>query len=562
MIKNAAGLVVLGAALVACGGGGDGPGPAAPVASNPGTGTPSGSSGTTTPTTPTPPPPPPPEVKVLSGAIARYAAQNTGVDFAVQIKPNNFTPTGTLVVNASDPSNVIGTQVGVTTNTDGSYTLALSSKANAAAGHYAGNVTLKLCADQDCATPQAVPSVTVPYDLTVLASTTAWPGDHLTALAAWTDAPEWSTFQGNAAHTAYVPVTINPDQMQLRWKSAAINSNTSSSYYGYDNSATLTVANGVFYGAGSNMLKARKEYDGSVVWSYDFSGLSSPMVYPPAVANGTVYMAAGQSPIYLFAFDAATGAVRFKAPLAYPWNATQAPTPVDDAIYANSGYNALYAFKPTGELLFNKSLTYSSSSTGSPAVDANSVYVYDGALHILDRKTGMITSEIRNGTAPTYYGYGQSGAPVLGANGSVFVADFGSAQQNSSTSGNQLLKFNATKGYIDWRVAGNYPLTPAYANGVVYASNYSPYRVEARAEADGALLWSWTPNQAGETLWNAEPIITKNLLFVSTNLATYAIDISTHKAVWSYPAAGRLALSRSGILYIQNVEAVVAVNLK
>jgi hypothetical protein len=32
--------------------------------------------------------------------------------------------------------------------------------------------------------------------------------------------------------------------------------------------------------------------------------------------------------------------------------------------------------------------------------------------------------------------------------------------------------------------------------------------------------------------------------------------------VWSYPAAGRLALSRSGILYIQNTDAVVAVNLK
>jgi hypothetical protein len=32
--------------------------------------------------------------------------------------------------------------------------------------------------------------------------------------------------------------------------------------------------------------------------------------------------------------------------------------------------------------------------------------------------------------------------------------------------------------------------------------------------------------------------------------------------VWSYPMGGRLALSRSGILYIQNVEALVALNVK
>jgi outer membrane protein assembly factor BamB len=153
-------------------------------------------------------------------------------------------------------------------------------------------------------------------------------------------------------------------------------------------------------------------------------------------------------------------------------------------------------------------------------------------------------------------------APVLGAGGNVFVADYSTAYLNNGTMGNQLMKFNTAKGYIDWRIAGNYPLTPAYANGVVYAPNTNPYRVEARAEGDGAMLWSWVPGQANETAWKGEPIITANLLFVSSNLATYAIDLNTHKAVWSYPAAGRLALSRSGILYIQNTDAVVAVNLK
>ncbi|MBW8900631.1 MAG: hypothetical protein JF619_21490, partial [Massilia sp.] len=56
--------------------------------------------------------------------------------------------------------------------------------------------------------------------------------------------------------------------------------------------------------------------------------------------------------------------------------------------------------------------------------------------------------------------------------------------------------------------------------------------------------------------------VTKNLLFVSTNVATYAIDLRTHKAVWSYPAGGKLALTRSGVLYIQNADALVAFNVK
>jgi outer membrane protein assembly factor BamB len=154
------------------------------------------------------------------------------------------------------------------------------------------------------------------------------------------------------------------------------------------------------------------------------------------------------------------------------------------------------------------------------------------------------------------------GAPVLGAPGSLFVARYGNASTYGGTNGNELLRFNIAKSYVDWRIPGNYSLTPAYASGVVYAPNTNPYRVEARGETDGALQWSWTPPQAAEVSWVAEPLVTKNLLFVSTNVATYAIDLRSHKTVWSYPAAGKLALTRSGILYIQNADALVAFNVK
>ena len=49
---------------------------------------------------------------------------------------------------------------------------------------------------------------------------------------------------------------------------------------------------------------------------------------------------------------------------------------------------------------------------------------------------------------------------------------------------------------------------------------------------------------------------------VSTNLATYGIDRTTHQLVFSYPFAGRLALSKNGILYIQGTGPIVAINVK
>jgi hypothetical protein len=52
------------------------------------------------------------------------------------------------------------------------------------------------------------------------------------------------------------------------------------------------------------------------------------------------------------------------------------------------------------------------------------------------------------------------------------------------------------------------------------------------------------------------------MVFVSTNLATYGIDVNTHKTVWSYPQVGRLALSKIGILDIQGTNVLLALNLK
>jgi hypothetical protein len=105
---------------------------------------------------------------------------------------------------------------------------------------------------------------------------------------------------------------------------------------------------------------------------------------------------------------------------------------------------------------------------------------------------------------------------------------------------------------------------------VLYAVNSSPYRLEARSESDGTLLWSWAPQPLqSQTRFVGDVLATSNLGFVSTDTTTYAISQSTHQSGWSSPIPGRLALSANGVLYVVAVDAagdtngtVLAVNVK
>jgi outer membrane protein assembly factor BamB len=496
---------------------------------------------------------------VQSGAIARVIAKDTGIQIDVTAQAANFTPAGTLFASASDSAGLVQAPVTVTANGAGSYTFTLTTLASQPASRYTGNVTIKLCSDAPCTVAQAVPSITVPYDVTVQSNLSAWPGDKLTALSAWSGVADWATFQGNNAHTGYVPIEVNADKMVLRWKRGAIN-DSNSSYNAII--SPLVTSNGRFFASGNKKLTAYQENDGSALWSYDTSGLRWPSVNPPAVGDGVVYMAGGQQEsTYMMAFDAADGSLRMKSAMTSQWENYLSPIVQNGAVYTNSGsYGGIYGFATTGEQLFFSSL--SQTAGWSPAGDARAIYAYTGdALTLFEPKTGTVLSSIKD-TGFSNYVYQVGGSAVIGANGGVYAAAYANGYLNGGNIGNALTRFDTLKGFVDWRVPGVYRVTPAYADGVLYAPNANPYRIEARAEATGALLWSWIPPLSGETSFFASPVVTKNLLITSTNLNTYAIDLKSHKVVWSYPAPGYLAISQNGILYIQSTDGLVAVNLK
>jgi PQQ-like domain len=481
----------------------------------------------------------------------------TPVTMAVTVVPVAFTFTGTLHAKAVDPTGLFTADVLVAPAATGA-TLTLTTSTSVQTGHYAGDVTISLCSDAACAVAQPVPSVTVPFQVDVLFG--GWPGDHLTALDPWPAVPDWTMFQGGAAHTGYVPVTLDPNQFSPRWRLPAAVIASSQ----YANISGVTTAGGLLYVGGGYLLSARNESDGNLVWSHDFSTLAYPSVNPPAVANGVVYVMAGQQDsAALYGLNAADGSAVFASPTSSQWEHYLAPTIGAKGIYTNSGYGGgLYAFDPTGKQLFFD--TQAQTSVWTPAVDATGVYTYAGGLlQVADPQTGVVVASI---TDPSFTNgvYEIGGAPVLGASGAVFVANYANAQI-AGPNGNSLIKFDVPGNAIAWQIPGNYASTPAYAKGVLYAANDNPLRLEARAEADGSLLWSWAPPTGNDASFRSEVLVTDNLVFVSTTWSVYAIDITSHLTVWSYPSyplGTRLAISASGILYLNGPDFLSAINLK
>jgi len=75
-------------------------------------------------------------------------------------------------------------------------------------------------------------------------------------------------------------------------------------------------------------------------------------------------------------------------------------------------------------------------------------------------------------------------------------------------------------------------------------------------------VWTWIPQRLGDTKFTSEPLITNNMLFISTETTAYGVELSTKRLVWSWPKPGRFALSANGVLYISDASNLTAINVK
>ena len=348
-------------------------------------------------------------------------------------------------------------------------------------------------------------------------------------LADWSGAVEWTTYQGNARHTGYNPVAMDPNVFQELWSksvsTAALNPVTAGD-------GRVFVSTNAYFGVQD--AKALDARTGTEVWTRNFGSIHS--VHPPAYANGTVYLqTAGHGDSFLWALDAGSGSVRFKSAYLNQWSRYFAPTIVGSSVYVAGGYyGGMYAFNTDGTQRWFASLNQYDQFT--PAVGDGFVYAYTGnyspKLTVADTATGAVVYEIAD-PGFVWDGWSMNTAPTLGASNVL------------ATNGGRLISFNLLSRTIGYALAGSFRGQPTVANGVVYVANGA--QVEARNESGGSLVWSWVP-PTGQPV--GPMIATKNLLLVSTATNTYAVDLASRTHVWSYPAGGHLALSAQGILFI------------
>lgn len=436
-------------------------------------------------------------------------------------------------------------QGAIDTSIAGQYKVTLATLPDPAGGKKISQFSFQLCEDAACARPHANTLQTLPLSVTVTLA-------------------DWGTAQRDGAHRGYVPLDLDPAAFQQAWswwppQSARFN--------------PVATGGGKVFVTSSNyaadMVYALDEQTSAVQWSY-----ANPDFEPqtPAYANGTLYTRAAEvlgnlGNYSIWAFDAATGAIQRRIPLTYSGYGL---APVVDAatIYVDAGYfsDGIGAYAVAdGTRRWQVSDGYASYST--PALDQARLYTYNGAaLQVYRRTDGALLATVADPYAVERSNSREVHAtPILGSNGNVLTlsgtqytgyccanADGGSSRP--------IVNFAvaAASGTVLWKTDDTYLTHPALHAGVLYAGTGSIYngavtgytaRFDAISEATGKVLWSWSPPAPDMSFYH-NVVVTKNLAFVSTDQKVYAIDLTTHKAVWQAPYPGSLAIGAGGVLVI------------
>ncbi len=395
---------------------------------------------------------------------------------------------------------------------------------------------------------------------------TWWLTTALVCLVGWMASAadvSWPMFQGNAAHTGYVPVSLAPTNFVLRWQKT-IDAGVALNPVTEGDGKVFVTEYGYFGKVGLHVLS---QTNGDELWSVDYSGVFS--LNPPSYGYGDVYIENGNG-IYtsaagLTAYEADTGTAIFRSPISAQWERYLAPTLYGGNVYVDGGgYGGMYSFNATNGA--QNWFGYVAQYDGwTPAVDTNYCYVFTGSgdtvpilgeFRILDRFTGQTVHLVIDQNFQ-WNGYTMNSAVVLGTNHDAFaINEPGSVYPNYSGSG-RLLMFDlrsdgTNQPHIGWVLQDHFTGQPTLANGVLYVNDGGS--MVAFDEVAGARLWAWGPSPLGSVTGTI--IATDNLLFVGTGAATYAIDLVSHRAIWTYPAAGDLAFG-DGVLYVAGANGIL-----
>lgn len=359
----------------------------------------------------------------------------------------------------------------------------------------------------------------------------------------------WTQHQGDAAHTGYVGVNVDPARIQQIWSVTTSQLGQSAFVPGAvtDSSRTYVTgrtSDGLYHVHALNLATGARQ------WVQSFAPYSYPGLSQPCVGNNKVYVhqwghsgISGGNPAqypYLMGMDAQTGAKQFATSHAGQWSSGGRPTVAGDQVFCAGGYyGGLDAYNAiTGERVW--SIGVAQTYGWIPAADQNLVYTYlNSTLQAYRRTDGGLAFSISNGSN------GLSSTVTLGQDGEAIVC----------TSGN-LTSFDLQTRSRRWSVSGNFNGSFAVADGIVFASN--GIELDLYDALTGAKIGYWFAPPG--RYMNNNLLVTRNLIFAQTDQATYALDRLTLQPVWSAAVTGTMSLG-DGLLLVNNNNAITAFDL-
>lgn len=487
--------------------------------------------------------------------LSLYAGESQQVDVGVQVM-HDFP--GVVNVRVKDDAGVIRTPVDIRSFSKYFYTATLHVSEALPAGVYDGMVQISLCKDDPavCAQPYQGSPWRLPYHIELKNFGTA-----LTQLAPVAAMADWGMYQGGVAHTGYAPLTIDAARITPRFSMVAPDA---AKFIQPSHSAVQSV-NGVAYFTRNASLYAVSEQTGAVLWKNVLS--NSPYgVGDPSVYQGVVFVPVSdgsQNGVQLF--NAVSGALIRIVP-ATDASLFISPTVDATSLYIRANGGALNVFDYTsGAFQFQQSNKYSSMwmAPYAAALDQNYVYFYNaGTIFQLDKRSGVLNASMRTFRDQYNDSYANNiGSVVLHSDQQALMTEeilYGDGDGTGT-----LFNFDFAAKRMAWSVPGTFHGNPVVNGGKLYIANNTA--VVAMRLQDGGSEWTW-PIPAEEvkdgkaSAYNL--IVTDNTLFASFSGHVYAIDLASHKTIWSFPRGGQITMSRNGILYVAGASALYAFNLK
>jgi outer membrane protein assembly factor BamB len=253
------------------------------------------------------------------------------------------------------------------------------------------------------------------------------------------------------------------------------------------------------------------------------SGCGSSTVPSPAAAARSAAPPAASPP------SASPGAIA---------SPSKAPVAVTDwhGFRGDAGHTGNAATGPVGRPVVNWQFHAKAAVPHAIAIIGDDVMVAsdDGTVYALDRLTGKERWSVKAGT-PTLIG-------PWAADDRLYFRDGTGA----------VLALDASTGQTLWTSAATYDgsTEPVADHGTVYVST-SDARIVAIDGATGAETWSMKPSPS--TQWMGNPAVADGRLFVGSSEGFVAIDLATHKTIWTGDTHGEqtgTATANDGIAFI------------